>query len=175
MGILDILKQHADPLAQCQPDRVNDHFDQVAQQASTQDLGNGVAAAFRSDATPPFGQMIGDLFGRSDPQQRAGILNQIIQSVGAGGLASVAGGVLGRVLGGAGAGAGNATPTITPEQASQISPADAGAIAAHAEKGGSDDHGSRRASSTPSIPQLVKGLGAACLAIALGRMHSGQS
>ncbi len=169
MGILDILKQYADP-SRVQLDRVNDHFDQVAQQSSPQDLGNGVAAAFRSDATPPFGQMIGDLFGRSDPQQRAGILNQIIQSVGAGGLASVAGGVLGRILGGAG---GNATPTITPEQASQISPADAGAIAAHAEK--KDPTIMDRAGEFyAQHPQLVKGLGAAALALALGRMHSGQ-
>ena len=169
MGILDILQQYADP-SRVQPDRVNDHFDQVAQQASPQDLGSGVAAAFRSDATPPFGQMIGDLFGRSDPQQRAGILNQIIQSIGAGGLASVAGGVLGRVLGGAG---GTTPATITPEQASQISPADAGAIAAHAEK--KDPSIMDRAGEFyAQHPQLVKGLGAAALAIALGRMHSNQ-
>ncbi len=169
MGILDILQQYADP-ARVQPDRVNEHFDQVAQQSNPQDLGNGVAAAFRSDSTPPFGQMIGDLFGRSDPQQRAGILNQLTQVLGSGALASVAGGVLGRVLG---SGSGNAPPTITPEQASQISPADAGAIAAHAEK------------KDPSIldragefyaqhPTLVKSLGATALAIVLGRMHSSQ-
>ena len=102
--------------------------------------------------------------------RRAGILNQIIQSVGAGGLASVAGGVLGRVLGG---GAGTAPTTITPEQASQISPADASAIAAHAEK--KDPSVMDRAGEFyAQHPQLVKGLGAAALAIALGRMHSGQ-
>ncbi len=168
MGLLDILQQYSDP-ARAPADGVEDHFDQVARQSNSRDLGNGVAAAFRSDSTPPFGQMIGDLFGRSVPQQRAGILNQIIQSVGAGGLASIAGGVLGRVLGGAGANA----PTITPEQASSISPKDAAVIAEDAEK------------KDPSIldragefyaehPDLVKGLGAAALAIALGRMHSGQ-
>ena len=168
MGLLDILQQYTDP-ARAPTDRVEHHFDEVARQSDPRDLGNGVAAAFRSDSTPPFGQMIGDLFGRSDPQQRAGILNQIIQSVGAGGLASIAGGVLGRVLGGAGANA----PTITPEQASSISPKDAAVIAEDAEK------------RDPSIldragefyaehPDLVKGLGAAALAIALGRMHSGQ-
>ena len=168
MGILDILQQYADP-ARAPIDRVDQHFDQVAQQASPQDLGNGVAAAFRSDATPPFGQMIGDLFGRSDPQQRAGILNQIISSVGAGGLASIAGGVLGRVLGGAGANA----PTITPEQASSISPQDAAVIAAHAEK--KDPSIMDRAGEFyAQHPDLVKGLGAAALAIALGRMHSSQ-
>jgi hypothetical protein len=167
MGILDILQQYTDP-ARAPTDRVDEHFDEVARQSSPRDLGNGVAAAFRSDATPPFGQMIGDLFGRSDPQQRAGILNQIIRSVGAGGLASVAGGVLGRVLGGAG---GNAPATITPEQASSISPQDAAVIAEHAEK--KDPTIMDRAGEFyAQHPDLVKGLGAAALAIALGRMHS---
>ena len=170
MGILDILQQYADP-SRVQQDRVPEHFDQVAQQASPQDLGNGVAAAFRSDATPPFGQMIGNLFGRSDPQQRAGILNQLVQVLGSGALSSVAGGVLGRVLGG-GASAG-APATITPQQASQISPTDAAAIAEHAEK--NDPSIMDRAGEFyAQHPDLVKGLGAAALAIVLGRMHSGQ-
>jgi len=93
----------------------------------------------------------------------ADVLQQVL---GSGALSSIAGGVLGRVLGG-----GNAAPTITPEQASQVSPADAAVIAEHAEK------------KDPSIldragefyaqhPQLVKGLGAAALAIVLGRMRS---
>jgi len=166
MGILDVLQQYANPAA-APTDKVHEHFDQVAQQASSQQLGNGVAAAFRSDATPPFGQMVGTLFGQSTPEQRAGILNQLTQVLGSGALSSIAGGVLGRVLGGA----GNAAPTITPEQASQVSPADAAVIAEHAEK------------KDPSIldragefyaqhPQLVKGLGAAALAIVLGRMRS---
>lgn len=168
MGILDILKQYADP-ASAPSGNVAGHFDQVAQQSSVQDLGNSVAAAFRSDATPPFGQMIGDLFGKSDPNQRAGILNQIVQSVGAGGLASVAGGALGRVLGPAAA--TGATPQITPEQAAQISPADAGALATHAEK----QNGSiidMAASFYAQHPTLVKSLGASALAIALGHLHS---
>ncbi|MBV9892212.1 MAG: hypothetical protein JO090_15165 [Rhizobacter sp.] len=165
MGLLDILQQYANP-ATAPTDNVHQHFDQVAQQSSPQDLGNGVAAAFRSDATPPFGQMIGTLFGQSNPQQRAGILNQLVQALGTGALSSVAGGVLGRALG-----SGGATPTITPEQASQVSPADAATIAEHAEQ------------KDPSIldragqfyaqhPQLVKGLGAAALAVVLGRMRS---
>ena len=171
MGILDILKQYADPNS-VQADRVGGHFDEVAQQSNPNDLGNGVAAAFRSDATPPFGQMVGDLFGRSDPQQRAGILNQILRNVGPGVLASLGGGLLGRVLGGAGAPA-SAAPTITPAQASQISPADAATIATHAEQhDGSivDKAGEFYA----QHPALVKSLGAAALAIVLGRMHSGQ-
>ena len=117
MGLLDILQQYADP-ARAPDDRVHAHFDEVAQQSSPQALGNGVAAAFRSDATPPFGQMIGSLFGQSNPQQRAGILDQLVQVLGSGALSSIAGGALGRVLGGA----GNATPTITPSRRSRTRP-----------------------------------------------------
>jgi hypothetical protein len=167
MGILDILNQYADP-ANVAPGNVAGHFDQVAGQSSLQEIGNSVAAAFRSDATPPFGQMIGDLFSKSDPSQRAGILNQIVQSVGAGGLASVAGGALASVLGPAAA--NGTTPQITPEQASQVSPADAGALAAHAEK----QNGSiidMAAAFYAQHPTLVKSLGASALAIALGHLH----
>jgi hypothetical protein len=168
MGILDILQQYADP-SRVNPGQVDQHFDQVAQQSSPQELGNGVAAAFRSDQTPPFGQMIGNMFGQSNPQQRAGILNQLVQVLGSGALSSVAGGVLGRVLGGAGN--TGAAPTITPEQASQISPADAGAIAAHAEK--KDPTILDRAGEFyAQHPTLVKSLGASALAIVLGQMHS---
>jgi uncharacterized protein (DUF697 family) len=171
MGILDILQQYANPSA-APTDSVHEHFDQVAQQVSPQQLGGAVAAAFRSDATPPFGQMIGNLFNQSTPEQRAGILNQLSQVLGSGALASIAGGTLANAIGG---GAGSAAPaTITPAQASQLSPSQVSAIAEHAQK------------ADPSIldragefyaqhPQLVKGLGAAALAIALGKLHSSQS
>jgi hypothetical protein len=167
MGLLDILQQYSDP-ARVQPDRVQEHFDEVAQHAPPRELGNGVAEAFRSDATPPFGDMIGNLFGQSNPQQRAGILNQLVQVLGSGALAQVAGGVRGRVLGGS---AGAAAPTITPEQAEQISPADAAAIAEHA-RAKDPSILDRAGEFYAQHPQLVKGLGAAALAIALGRMHS---
>ena len=84
MGILDILQQYANPVgrhrraATCTSTSTRSR----SQSDRRSDLGNGVAAAFRSDATPPFGQMIGDLFGQPSPQQRAGILNQIVQALG---------------------------------------------------------------------------------------------
>src|ERR1017187_4870000 len=96
MGLLDILDQYAGT-AQPQAD-TSAHFDAAAQQASTGELGSAFAAMFRSDATPAFGQQIGDLFNRSNPLQQAGLLNQILQSVGPAALGA-AGGVLGRFLG----------------------------------------------------------------------------
>jgi hypothetical protein len=90
--------------------------------------------------------------------------------LGSGALASIAGGVLGRVLG---AGGSDAPATITPEQAARVSPADVGAIAEHAEK--KDPSIMDRAGEFyAQHPDLVKGLGAAALAIALGRMHGGR-
>ena len=168
MGILDILQQYADP-ARAPAGDVQTHFDQVAQQASSQDLGSGIAAAFRSDQTPPFGEMIGSLFGQSNPQQRAGILNQLTQVLGSGALASVVGGGLANAVGGA-----NASAPITPEQASQVSPSQAAAIAASAHQ--QDPSILERAGEFyAQHPDLVKGLGAAALAIALGKMHSNRA
>ena len=98
MGILDILKQYSNPGTTPSGDVVG-HFDSVAQQASPQDLGSGIAAALRSDATPAFGQAIGSLFGQSNPNQKAGVLNEILQTLGPAGLATAGGGILGRILG----------------------------------------------------------------------------
>ena len=50
-----LLQQYAGGSAP--PANVDEHFDQVAQNASPADLSQGLAAAFRSDQTPPFGQM----------------------------------------------------------------------------------------------------------------------
>ena len=163
MGLLDILKQYAGDATPPQAD-VHAHFDEVAQAASPADLGSGIAAAFRSDATPPFGQLVGNLFGNSNSQQQAGMLNQLVQGLGAGGLASAAGGVLGKIFG-----AGNAPSTITPEQASKLSPDDVAAIAAHAEK---QDPSivDRMGSFYAEHPTLVKTLGVAALSLVIRNM-----
>ena len=104
-----------------------DHFDRVAQQASPDELGRGVAAAMRSDDTPSFSSMIGQTFGQASPTQQAGLLNQILASVGPAALSGLAGGALGRLL-------RPGTTQVTPEQASQLSPAQVTEIAAHAEQ-----------------------------------------
>jgi len=93
MGILDILKQYSNPGTTPSGDVVG-HFDSVAQQASPQDLGSGIAAALRSDATPALGQTLGNLFAQSNPNQKAGVLNEILQTLGPAGLATAGGGDL---------------------------------------------------------------------------------
>ena len=148
---------------------VND-FDRVAEAAPSAELAQGVSQAFRSDDTPPFPQMLGNLFGNSNSGQQAGMLNQLLGSIGPGVLSSLAGGVLGNIFG------GNhnqqAAPQITPEQASQLSPQQVQEIAQQAEQhnpGIVDRMGEFYA----QHPQLVKGLGGAALAIALGHMAQG--
>ena len=167
MGLMEILSQYVNPTSAPSGD-VMGHFDQAAQQAAPQDLGRGVAAAFRSDATPSFGQTIGRLFDQSNPQQQAGLLNQLVQSIGPGALSGVAGGVLGKIFGGAGVGS---VPTITPAQATQISAQDVSALADHA-RGQKDSVVDEVGNFYAQHPALVKSLGAAALAVALGRMHS---
>ena len=74
MGLLDILQQAIGN------NNAEAHLDQVAQHASPGELGAGLAAAMRSDQTPPFGDTVGQLFGQSSPAQQAGVLNQILAS-----------------------------------------------------------------------------------------------
>jgi len=167
MSLLDILSQYASS-ALPQADTAS-HFDTAAQQASPADLGGALASMFRSSATPAFGQQIGDLFNRSNPSQQAGLLNQILQSVGPSALGA-AGGVLGSILG-TGAASGGTMPTITPEQASQVSPADVQAIANHAEQ--HDPSIIDRAGAFyAQHPTLVKSLGVAALALTMSHLSN---
>ncbi|WP_229423060.1 hypothetical protein [Telluria aromaticivorans] len=140
-----------------------DDFDRVAQNAPRDALAQGVTGALRSDQTPPFPQMVSQMFGQSNPNQRAGMLNQLLATLGPTVLASLGNGGLGKIFGGR-------TPTqVTPEQAEQISPDDVRDLAEKAEQ------------QNPSIvdrmgdfyadnPTLVKAIGGAALAIALGHM-----
>ncbi|ALK99422.2 MULTISPECIES: hypothetical protein [unclassified Massilia] len=145
--------------------QAEDDFDRVAQQAPREEVARGVTQALRSDQTPPFPQMAANLFGNSNPDQRAGMLNQLIASLGPQLLSSVAGGALGNILGGG-------QNRVTPEQASQVSPDQVREIAAHAEQqnpGVVDQMGNFYS----QHPTLVKALGGAALAIALGHMAQG--
>ncbi|HET8644254.1 MAG TPA: hypothetical protein VFO85_02120 [Vicinamibacteria bacterium] len=164
-----------DPRPDAVPDTVEDDFDEFARTAPPEALSDGLAAAFRSDQTPEFAQMAGQMFGRAPATQRAGILNALIQVAGPLVLQQVlarrqsgtggGGGVLGDILGRLGGG----QRQISPEDAEQVDPQAVEEIAREAEK------------KDPSIidrlsrvyaeqPQLLKTLGGMALAIALGRM-----
>ena len=165
MNVMDILKQYAE-----RPTDTETDFDEVARQVPPDVLGSGIAQAFRSDQTPSFGDMIGNLLGGSNAQQRTGLLNQLIQAVGPAVLSGVAGGALGRLVQGLQNQRRNrAQPTLTPAQVEQLTPQQLKEIAVAAEKKDPtvlDKVGSFYA----QYPDLVKMLGGAALAIALGQM-----
>ncbi len=167
-----LLQQYSGASAAQAPDTIHNDFDEITQAAPHSVIADGLAEAFRSDQTPEFGDMAAQMFGQSSGPQRAGILNNLIATLGPtliaqmlgrrGGSSSGLGGLLGGLIGGG-------QQQITPEQAEQISPEAVRDLATEAEK------------HDPSIidqfsdfyakhPTLIKTLGSAALAIALAKM-----
>jgi hypothetical protein len=165
-----ILQQYSGAQPGQAPDTVHDDFDQFAQTAPQSALADGLAAAFRSNQTPAFGQMVGQLFGNANGQQRAGILNTLISTLGptiAAQLFSQGGasGLAGLLSGG--------QREVTAEQAAEVSPEAVSQLAEHAER------------KDPSVidqvsnfyaehPTLIKTLGAAALTVALAKFAQRQ-
>ena len=142
---------------------VDARFDEVAQHASPDELGAGVAEALRSDQTPPMGEMVSQLFGRSSAGQQAGMLNQILSTLGPVVAGALANGALGRIL-------RPGQTEVTPEQAKQISPREVTEIVNHAEKERpdvADELGRFYAQHSG----LIKTLGSTALLIALAKMR----
>jgi hypothetical protein len=158
-----VLGRYQDASASNAPDTAHQDFDQVAQSAPPAAIADGLAAAFRSDETPPFGQMLGQLFGNSQPSQRADILNSLLRTVGPGLLAQI----LARY------GAADASPggqgQITPQAAQKVPPQAVQELAEDAEK--KDPSIVERISHAYAAqPEIVKTLGKAALAIAMAQM-----
>jgi hypothetical protein len=170
MTLLDqlgnVLKQYTGGSTQ-NAANATEHFDQVAQAAPQSVIAEGLAAVFRSDQTPAFGNLVSSLFSQSNGEQKAGMLNHLIASVGPGTLAQIAGGgMLASLLGGG-------AKEITPQQAQSISPDVVQQIAAHAEK--ADPSIVDRASAFyAQHTTLVKTLGGAALSIALAKVAERQ-
>lgn len=167
MGLLDSLGDLAKQMASGTVPAADVHstFDKVAQAVPQGTLADGISHVFNSDQTPPFAQMLTQLFNQSSPEQKAGLLNQISSALGPGGLASVLAGAGGLgALGGMLQGG-----SVTPAQASQVTPDQVQVLAQHAEK------------KDPSIvdvasgfyaqhPTLVKAIGAGALALLMSRI-----
>jgi hypothetical protein len=81
--VSSLLKQYTTSggaVAQPAPD-VHAHFDEVAQAAPTSAIAEGLTAAFNSDKTPAFRQMLSTLFNNSTGDQKAGMVNHLLSSV----------------------------------------------------------------------------------------------
>jgi hypothetical protein len=153
---------------------VPDQFHQAAQAAPTDLLSQGLTAMFRSDQTPAFGQMVGQLFGQANTDQQAGMLTQLIAGMGPGVLASLTGSAggsgLGAILGRLTEGGSAA---VTPDVVAQLSTDQLQQIANHAEQH-SPGIVDRMSAFYAEHPGLVKTLGSAALSIALAEMAGRQ-
>jgi hypothetical protein len=165
-SVTSVLKQYTGGSTP-NPANATDHFDQVAQTSSPNVIADGLSAMFKSDQTPAFGNMVSSLFSNSNGDQKAGMLNQLISSVGPGTVAQLAGGgMLASLLGGG-------AKEITPQQAQNISPDVVQQIAAHAEK--TDPSIVDKASAFyAQHSTLVKTLGGAALTVALAKVAERQ-
>ncbi|MGZ5818165.1 MAG: hypothetical protein ACXWJD_05400 [Burkholderiaceae bacterium] len=177
MGLFDIgnnigniLQQYSGANSSLLPQQAEQDFEQIAQTLPHEHVAQALSDAFHSDQTPPFGNMVGQLFSQGDSNQRAGMLNHLLGALGPG-----AGALLGGSLGGGALGGilnritGQQQPQVTPEEASQFTPEHVQEIANQAEQAnpGIVDQMSHFYAQNPT---LLKALGGAALAIALGKM-----
>jgi hypothetical protein len=141
-------------------EKAAEDFHQVAENAPPEVVGEGLSEVFRSDQTPPFGQMVGQLFGNADPQQRSGMLNQLVNSISPALLHSIGVGQQGDQ---------GQAPAVTPDLASRLTPEQVQQLAEHAEQEnpGVIDNMSRFYADHPG---LVKTIGGAALAIAMAKI-----
>jgi len=155
-----LLQQYKGASASSPPPGVTEDFAKVTDRAPSSALSEGLAAAFHSQSTPPFAQMIAQLFANSDGAQRSGILQHLLAAVGPAATSAIGLGSLNT----AGAGTG-----VAPQQAQQVSPEAVKQLAEEAQK------------RDPSIvdtasdfyaqhPTLVKTLGVGALALIMSHL-----
>lgn len=143
------------------------HFDQVAAAVPVGTLSQGITAAFESSETPPFHDMLSQLFTSSDPAQRAAMLSTLLNAIPADQRAAVAATLgVGNAVSGT---VGSVAPSVTSQQAQQVAPSDVAQAAQQA------------AANTPSIvaqmgsfyaqhPTLVKTLGSLAMMVAMRKI-----
>lgn len=158
----NLLQQFAGHPTATDPEGVARAFSHVAGDAPRASLAQGLASAFLSNETPPFGQLVSQLFVRSDPQLQAGLLNQLLDDVSPAMLTALAGSV-GELF------TDNGHAKLTPQQVEDITPPQVAEIATTAQQ---HNPGvvERVAAFFADHPQLVNSLDSASLKVALGKM-----
>lgn len=83
MGLLDdvkdMLSQYASGAAPSGD--TGAHFQQVARSVDAGTLAQGISAAMRSDDTPPFAQLVSQLFASGSGDQKMAMINTLLSSV----------------------------------------------------------------------------------------------
>jgi hypothetical protein len=135
---------------------VSTHFQQVTQAVDGGMVAQGIAAALRSDQTPPFAQLASQLFASGSGDQKMAMLNTLLSSI-----SPAQRGQLAALIPGLGAGT-----AVTSAQAATISPAAVQSLAQHAEQ-----HNSGIVDKMSALyaahPTLVKALGTGAMMIAM--------
>ena len=141
-------------------DDVHSAYSRVVPAVPRETLADGIAHAFRSDRTPPFQNMVSNLYGQSDPNQKAGLLNQILGALGPNAANILESTGLAGLLRGS---------RVTPQDAQQVSPQTVQVLAGEAEKR-DPTIVDRAAGFYAEHPTLVKALGVGALALLMSRM-----
>jgi len=140
----------------------HEDYQQVVQSAPQDVVANGIAGMFRSNDTPPFPEMISNLFAQSNQSQRAGLLNQLLSVVPPAAITALPGlGSLGELLGANRDAVGNVANQLSPDQVHQIT--------THAE---AQDPGivEKVSAFYAQHPGLMKAVGGMALAVAMKHM-----
>ncbi len=150
-----LIQQLSDKGNDLPPPEAQEQFQQIAQSAPREELSEGLQDAFNSDKTPPFAQMVAQLFGQADGQQKNGILGALLGALG-----------------------GSAQPALkqagidaSPEHATQLSTGQVEQIAQQAQEADPGIVG-QMSKFYAENPVLVKSLGGLAMALVLGRMTS---
>jgi hypothetical protein len=156
MGLFDEVKGLAEQYAggNAPTGDPSGHFDQMAKSVDTSTLSQSIAAAMRSDQTPPFAQIVTQMFSNGSSDQKASMLNTIL----------AAAPQLSNLIPGLGG-----STSVNPQQASSISPTAVQTMAQQAEQ-----HDPSIVDKMSSVyaahPTLVKTLGTAAMVIAIRKM-----
>ena len=170
MGLLDNLQGLINQATSGQASTADTHaaYDQVVKAVPQGSLTDAISHVFKSDQTPAFEQMISGLFTQSSPEQKAGLLNQLLGALGpsaaqavasAGGMAALTN----LLKGGGGA--------VTPQQASQV-PAEAVEVLAQSAAKKDPSIMDKAAGFYSQHPDLVKGIGVAALGLLMSRISA---
>ena len=83
MGLLDDVKEMLNQYASgaAPSGDTGAHFQQVARSVDAGTLAQGIAAALRSDDTPPFSQLVSQLFESGSGDQKLAMLNTLLSAV----------------------------------------------------------------------------------------------
>ena len=134
------------------------HFQQVAQSVDSGTLAQGIAAAMRSDDTPPFSQLVSQLFESGSGDQKSAMLSTLLSSVPPDLRAQLSSMIPG--LGGAVTSA-SAAQAVSPDDVQQL-----------AERVHQHDEGivEKMSALYAKHPALVKTLGSAAMMIAMRKI-----